>query len=163
MGSRAAAVNWRPDREGKLCCSQGAHFIAPFSTTARKSRGIPVCSVGPAVTRRIHGGVHPSWSPTLVVPGFVHRLASRGGRGCRITGGSINRPVGLVKPLVEIFEEVLKEVDPHGVFNIDVAIVFKYEACDVRNDELVLFLTTTMFEVSCHSKSYQGLIGQFQR
>ncbi|KAJ7717849.1 hypothetical protein B0H14DRAFT_3011688 [Mycena olivaceomarginata] len=50
MGSRSAAVNWRPDREGKLCCSQGAYFIAPFSATARKSRGIPVCSVGPAVT-----------------------------------------------------------------------------------------------------------------
>jgi hypothetical protein len=42
----------------------------------------------------------------------------------------------------------LEEVHPHGIFNINVAIVLEDEPSNVRDNELFVFLATAMFEIS---------------
>jgi hypothetical protein len=47
----------------------------------------------------------------------------------------------------------LEEINAHGIFHIDVAVVFEFEPSDMGDSKFVFALTMSMFKVSYHKKS----------
>jgi hypothetical protein len=91
-------------------------------------------------------------SSSLIVLDFVYGLSNR----CRLLSGvpwcCAYSPIRFINTLVEIFKQILKEVDTHGILHVYVAIIFVYKPCNVGNYELVLMLTASVFKITCEKK-----------
>jgi hypothetical protein len=59
-----------------------------------------------------------------------------------------NFPACIIQWFEEVFEKILKELNTGGELHIDVAIILKDQPGNVRNNESILFLLSSMFEIS---------------
>jgi hypothetical protein len=61
-------------------------------------------------------------------------------------------PVGIIQRLEEVFEEILKQLNTTGEFDIDMAIILQDQPGDVGNDEGVLSVAASMLKVAWKGK-----------